>query len=138
MTKELLESGSLYTWCELQFWRLRFAGGGTTTLGCTRLNIQHNKLKGYVSPDKLRKPPKRSTAAGTKAELAVERSYSYELSIFNRLSSALHAAYASLDAYLNQMGALLRPAHADELSKFSPTIDTERRDNLTDLALSSQ
>eukprot|EP00972_Heterocapsa_arctica_P032791 4827446-Heterocapsa_arctica.AAC.1 len=77
MRKELLESGSLYTWCELQFWRLRFASGGTTTPGCTRLNIQHNKLRGYVSPDKLGRPPKRSTPEGTKAELAAERSYSY-------------------------------------------------------------
>eukprot|EP00972_Heterocapsa_arctica_P107926 15895713-Heterocapsa_arctica.AAC.1 len=60
MTKELLATGSLYTWCELQFWRLRFAGSGSSTFGCTRLNIQHDKLRGYVSLDKLHKPGKRS------------------------------------------------------------------------------
>eukprot|EP00972_Heterocapsa_arctica_P005458 806170-Heterocapsa_arctica.AAC.1 len=78
MKDVLAKHGSLYTWCELQFWRLRFASGGTTTPGYQRLIVQNNKLKGYVSPDKLI-APKRSTPEGTNAERLAERNYSYEL-----------------------------------------------------------
>eukprot|EP00972_Heterocapsa_arctica_P108120 15923508-Heterocapsa_arctica.AAC.1 len=67
MKDVLTKHGSLYTWCELQFWRLRFASGGTTSHGNQRLIVQNNKLKGYVTPDKLTKPV-RSVPEGTKAE----------------------------------------------------------------------
>eukprot|EP00972_Heterocapsa_arctica_P057215 8442036-Heterocapsa_arctica.AAC.1 len=36
------------------------------------------------------------------------------------------------------MGASLRPANAEELLNYSPSLDTDRRDNIIDLALSSQ
>eukprot|EP00972_Heterocapsa_arctica_P048311 7124358-Heterocapsa_arctica.AAC.1 len=129
--KDVLDKhGSLYTWCELQFWRLRFAGGGTTTPNFQRLIVQNNKLKGYVTSDKLIKPV-RDTPEGTKAEREAEKNYSYESVYYSRLSAALHDAYAYLDTYLNQMGVAHRPANSVELTVFTPGLDPETKDELS-------
>eukprot|EP00972_Heterocapsa_arctica_P018914 2794413-Heterocapsa_arctica.AAC.1 len=88
-----------------------------------------NKLKGYVTPDKLIRPAL-STPEGTKKEREAEAAYSYELGLYSRVTAALQDAYATLDTYLNLMGAALRPANETELRIFSPSIIPEAADML--------
>eukprot|EP00972_Heterocapsa_arctica_P039796 5864141-Heterocapsa_arctica.AAC.1 len=95
--------------------------------GRTRLDIQHEKLRSCVKPEKLKAPGARSVPAGTKWEIAKEKLYEYERGIYQRLDVSLHAAYAALDSYLNQLGALQRVAYTDELSMLSPAISSERQ-----------
>eukprot|EP00972_Heterocapsa_arctica_P094161 13885781-Heterocapsa_arctica.AAC.1 len=76
--------------------------------GCTRLDTQHEKLRDYVSPAKLVPPDKFGYSSRTNREKAADKEYIYELSVYKRLTVALHAAYAAIDSYLNQMGALQR------------------------------
>eukprot|EP00972_Heterocapsa_arctica_P113369 16436761-Heterocapsa_arctica.AAC.1 len=65
--------GSLYSWYELQFWRLRFAA--SNMYGRARIDTQHETLKSCVTLDQLTKPAARTTPAGTKAEIVKEKLY---------------------------------------------------------------
>eukprot|EP00972_Heterocapsa_arctica_P005507 813659-Heterocapsa_arctica.AAC.1 len=50
--------------------------------GHTRLDIQHEKLRSCVKPEKLKAPGARSIPAGTKGEIAKEKLYTYERDIY--------------------------------------------------------
>eukprot|EP00972_Heterocapsa_arctica_P109046 16058884-Heterocapsa_arctica.AAC.1 len=73
MTKELQTKGSLYSWYDLQFWRLRFAK--SNMYGRTRIDMQHEILRSCVKLDRLKTPGVRTTPSGTKAEVANEKLY---------------------------------------------------------------
>eukprot|EP00972_Heterocapsa_arctica_P049870 7335258-Heterocapsa_arctica.AAC.1 len=73
MTEELQNKGRLYSWYELQFWRLRFAT--SNMYGRARIDMQQETLRSCVTLDKLKKPAARTTPGGTKAEVAKEKLY---------------------------------------------------------------
>eukprot|EP00972_Heterocapsa_arctica_P103761 15292086-Heterocapsa_arctica.AAC.1 len=70
--------------------------------------------------------PVRTTPAGTKAELVKVATYKYDCEIYRRLEGCIHAAFAELDTYLNQLGLMQRVATTEELERGSPGISADR------------
>eukprot|EP00972_Heterocapsa_arctica_P021658 3184644-Heterocapsa_arctica.AAC.1 len=104
---------------------MRFANS-PSQWGCARLDAQHVKLRDCVSPTKLVPPDKFGNPSRNERQKADDKEYTYELGVYKRLTVALHAAYAAVDSYLNQMGASQRVAQEDELASLSPVINSER------------